>query len=223
MSKQECMVELAQLSLVLCSESFETVSLSGSYRLTSDTHRDLITRYRKLAAANPSMSLHDFVTNVLKKKKSEKPIIPHYVGANGQPKYPPTKEYARSILLVHKPWASDSPPYLQDTQWIEEFKSFVTSPDCPRSVALEYARVKERYLSKRSEETVATEECYDANTHASMDDVTRDILNIVTNHSKTSDPFFSLNDHRFNRGFNYNWSTRHMVRRYGKSNNYENK
>src|SRR5687767_14311667 len=35
-SKQECMCHLAKLDLVLCSESFETVSISGEYRLCTD-------------------------------------------------------------------------------------------------------------------------------------------------------------------------------------------
>ena len=36
--KQECMVELDKLPLVLSTESIESISLSGSYKLTSDSH-----------------------------------------------------------------------------------------------------------------------------------------------------------------------------------------
>ena len=42
--KQECMVELAGLPLVLCTEVIETVNLSGSYKITSDTHKDFISQ-----------------------------------------------------------------------------------------------------------------------------------------------------------------------------------
>ena len=209
--KQECMVELAQLPLVICTESFETVNLSGSYRLTSSTHYDLISRYRRMAPANPNMSLHHFVQMDLNKRKSKIDMIPHYVGANGQPKYPPTKEYAMAVLLVHQPWANASPPRLSDEQWIARFQEFITSPQCPKGVALEYARVKERHMSKRPEEVVATEECYDTEIRANMDDRTKDILSIVTNHSRPSDPYFSMKDHRFDRGLNYDWSAQHWV------------
>ena len=211
--KQECMVELADLPLVLCSEQIETINLSGSYKLTSTTHRDLVTKYRKAAVRDHTLSLHDFVTAQLKQKGKGVTIIPHYVGANGQPKYPPTKEYARAVLLVHKPWANFSPPKLTDMQWLDEFNSFITSPDCPQSVALEYARVKERYLSKRPDEAIATEECYRDNSdlQSDFDEATRDILGIVTNNSAPTDPYFCVNDFHLDKGLNYNWSKRVLV------------
>jgi hypothetical protein len=96
------------------------VNLSGSYRITSGAHYDLVSKYRKIAGANPTVSLHDFVSNSLNNQKSEISIIPHYVGANGQPKYPVTKEYAMSVLLVYKPWAGPSPPHLKDEEWMNQ-------------------------------------------------------------------------------------------------------
>jgi hypothetical protein len=209
--KQECMVELADLPLVICSESFETISLSGSYRITSSTHRDLVSRYRRIAPTDPQLSLHAFATQELRRRKAEHTIIPHFVGANGQPKYPPTKQYARTVLLVHKPWKSATPPRLSDAEWISSFLAFVKSDDCPKSVALEYARVKERHRRRRPAEAVASEECYDAEVRADIDGDTRDILSLITTHSRASDPFFSVNDHQFNRGLNYDWSIRHLV------------
>lgn len=207
--KQECMVELAELPLVLCSETTETINLSGSYKLSSSTHNTLLSQYRKAATTNPTLSLHDFVSNHLKEKsrKSGKIIIPHYVGANGQPKYPPTKEYAMATLIVHKPWCGPHPPKMSDNQWISEFKAFVESPTCPTEVVLEYTRVKERWESKRPE-AVATEECFDREVQPDMDDETRDILGIVTNMTVSSDPFLTLNDYKFDRGLSYDWSTR---------------
>ena len=213
-SKQECMVELLGLPLVLCTESFETVNLSGSYKLQSDTHRDLLSQYRRLAPDNPTVSLHDFVTEKLKERNSGLEIIPHYVGASGQPKYPPTKEYAMATLLVYKPWAGKTLSRRSDKQWIEDFIEFVNSDDCPRGVALEFARVKDRYESKRPEEAVATEECYDSEPRAEMDDETKDILSIVRTQCRPTDPFFSINDYQFDRGLTYDWSVRKMVSDY---------
>ena len=212
-SKQECMVLLADLPFVIATESFEQVNLSGSYKITSSTHKDLLSQYRKVAHTNHNLSLHSFVCDALQKRnKCNKPVIPHYVGANGQPKFPATKEYAMAVLIVYKPWKGKAPPMLTDQQWIDQFYDFIVSDDCPNSVKLEYARVKERHDSKRPEEAVASEECYDNDVQANIDTETRDILSIITNHSRASDPYFTVQDYNFNRGLNYDWSIRHLVR-----------
>ena len=75
-----------------------------------------------MAPSNPSLSLHQFVTEELikrgKKKHNGKIIIPHYVGANGQPKYPQMKEYAMATLIVHRQWRGQKPPKYSDDEWI---------------------------------------------------------------------------------------------------------
>ena len=210
--KQECMVELAKLPQTLCSENIETVNISGSYTIKSTPDNKLVDQYRKVAPHDHSLSLHDFVTSVLKNKaEPNKTIIPHYVGANGHPVYPPIREYARATLLVHKPWAATSPPYLNEEEWIEQFKAFIASPQCPKSIVLEYIRVKERYESKRPTEAVATEECYDWEAQTDVDQDTKDMLGIITNHSRPSDPYYTIGDYTFELGLNYDWSTRVIV------------
>lgn len=222
-SKQECMVELTELPLVLCSETTETVNLSGSYKLGSTTHKGLLSQYKRAAANDSQLSLHMFVSQHLndkaaarsRNKETKKTIIPHYVGAQGQPKYPPTKEYAMATLLVHKPWGGADPPRLPDEKWISEFVDFVASDECPAEVIMEYSRVKERFNSKRPPEAVAADECYDRELQPDMDEDTKDILSIVTNMSVATDPFLSVNDHRFDKGLSYSWSTRvHPVSRF---------
>ena len=53
-SKQECMVQLSQLQLCLCSEIINTVSISGSYKITdTDTNgtshpQNIICRYTSI-------------------------------------------------------------------------------------------------------------------------------------------------------------------------------
>lgn len=212
--KQECMVEDGDLPLVISTERTETISLSGSYKLRSSSHNNLVSRYRSVAAANPTLSLHQFCMSELQKKKSNsmKPVIPHYVGANGQPKFPPTKEYAMATLLVHKPWGAEMPPHRTDQQMIDEFNEFVKDPSCPKEVIAEYSRVKERYESRRTSEAVATEECYDNEMNINMDGETKDILGIVTNIAVTTDPFLNVNEHTFDKGLTYDWSQKiHLV------------
>jgi len=210
--KQECMVELADLPLVVCTEMTETVNLSGSYKIKSTTHADLVNRYRRIASSNPTLSLHQFVSEELVKKGRRKHggrlIIPHYVGANGQPKYPPTKEYAMATLIVHKPWKASKPPKLSDEEWIDQFKMFIQTDECPLAVKIEYARVKERTIRRRNAEPVATDECYDNEDNHEMDAETRDIINIVTHLTRPTDPFFTVDDVQFDKGLNYNWGSR---------------
>jgi hypothetical protein len=203
------MVETSDLPLVLCTETTETINLSGSYKLIGG-HEVYLKKYRQRAPLEPHLSLHQHVTEMLstKETRSGKKIIPHYVGASGQPRYPPTKEYAMATLLVHKPWSAEAPPSRTDEEMVSEFMEFVESPDCPKQVQMEYSRVKERYLSKRPPEAVASEECYDREIQPDMDAETKDILSIVTNVTHSTDPFLSVNEFSFDRGLNYDWSHR---------------
>ena len=66
-----------------------------------------------------------------------------------------------------------------DQEWIDEFLDFVANDDCPQTVKLEYARVKERSESKRPPEATASEECYDYESTADVDDAVKDLLSIV--------------------------------------------
>lgn len=209
--KQECMVELAELPLVICTELTESISLSGTFKLTGG-HASYLAKYRKIAPLHHQLSLHQFVCNQLEikrtRQKLQKTIIPHYIGASGQPKYPPSVQYAMSVLIVYKPWRAESPPSRTDEEMISEFEQFIQSPECPMNVKMEYARVKERHLSKRPPEAVASEECYDREVQPDMDAETRDMLSIVTNVTHSTDPFISVNDFEFDRGLHYDWARR---------------
>ena len=60
-AKQEAMVHLGQLSLFECSESIETHSISGYYRLGSNGNQAaLLHRYAKRPSSYLHLSLHDF-------------------------------------------------------------------------------------------------------------------------------------------------------------------
>lgn len=202
------MVETSDLPLVICTELTETINLSGSYKLTGG-HEVYLKKYRQRAPKEPNLSLHQHVTEMLKTKKARNGktnvIIPHYVGASGQPRYPPTKDYAMATLLVHKPWGAPAPPNRTNEEMVSEFMEFVESPECPKQVQMEYCRVKERYLSKRPPEAVASEECYDREIQPDMDAETKDILSIVTNVSHSTDPFLCVNEFSFDRGLNFDW------------------
>ena len=173
MPKQECMVELDKLPLVLSTESIESISLSGSYKLTSDSHNGLIARRRcrKTAAAapeRPDLSLSGLFEEEVERRTTKKTVIPHWVGGRGQPTYPVTHDYARMTLLVHKPWMEGTITSFRRTKdkWIQDFNDFVNSLDCPKSVKIACTRVRERKLKKRQcEPTAEDEECFDYEAH----------------------------------------------------------
>lgn len=207
--KQECMVELDKLPLVLSTESIESISLSGSYKLTSDSHKGLIARYRKTAQERPDLSLSGLFEEEIERRNTKKTVIPHWIGGRGQPTYPVTHDYARMTLLVHKPWKAPSPPRRTKDEWIQDFNDFVNSPDCPKSVKIAHTRVKERKLKKRQcEPTAEDEECFDYEAYGDMDDETRDILTLVKTNAQGNDPELSIDDFKFDRGLTYDWGAR---------------
>lgn len=209
--KQECMVELDKLPLILCTgrPSSQLVCPVGSYKLTSDTHNGLVAKCRKIAAKNPNLSLSDLFQQQIGSKNTEKAVIPHWIGGRGQPTFPVTKDCARMTLLVHRPWRASTPPRLSKEQWIKEFNNFLSDSCCPQSVKIAYARVREHKVKKRhSEPTAEDEECYDYEAHGDMDDETRDILNLVKTNAVSNDPGVTIGDFKFDRGLNYDWSQR---------------
>ena len=127
-SKQECMCHLAKLDLFLCSESIETVSISGEYRLSTsnEAKSSFLAKYANRDSTKWSnWSLHDYFHHV-KNFASSKPynskyIIPHYVGARSVPTYPPTEGYAKSVLILHVPWINKFNEQTKSKNYIEEF------------------------------------------------------------------------------------------------------
>ena len=209
--KQECMVELDKLPLVLCTESIEPISLSGSYQVKSSSATGLVERYRKVAPTSPGLSLYNFFHDDYSRRQrisSCKTVVPHWIGGNGQPTFPVTYDYARTTLLVYKPWKAATPPRLTKDEWINQFNEFVASESCPKSVKLTYIRVRERKLKKRHCEPTAGEESYDYEPNADMDKETQDILSLVKTTTVSNDPTLNIDNFSYDRGLNYDWSHR---------------
>ena len=72
--------------------------------------------------------------------------------------------------------------------------------------------MKERAESKRPPEAVASEESYDWEARAEMDEAVKDLLSIISTQTTTNDPFFDVNGVKIDRGLNYEWSKRETVR-----------
>jgi len=109
------MVILGGLDLVKSSEGIETVSVSGHYKLISTSHKDIVSRYQKREKKYSHLSLKQF----FEEKKQN--IIPHFVGGSGQPCYPVSESYARTTLLINRPW-SDHNPFERNKDWKRLFE-----------------------------------------------------------------------------------------------------
>lgn len=147
--KQEASVLLADLPLVSCSELIENVSISNGYRLKTTQQGDktdtrLLDAYAKRDQDKyGSMSLHKFFFEH-RKLHNKQPAIPHYIGVSGYPCFPVSKNYAKHVLVVYKPWTT----YPSCEKWKEEFDDFINSRYCPISARMTYDRVLQRYLDK---------------------------------------------------------------------------
>lgn len=74
-SKQECMCHLARLDLFLCSESIETVSISGEYRLSTsgEAKSSFLAKYAKRNNTKWNMTLHQYFHHIKNTPSSKLP------------------------------------------------------------------------------------------------------------------------------------------------------
>jgi hypothetical protein len=147
-SKQEAVVLLGQLDLVLCSETIESVSISNSKRLTIESDvadGSILQQYINRPAQFENMCLQDYfchIKNVL--KPTGIIIIPHFIGINGSPCFPVNDNYAKQCLIIYRPWRI----YPTSKNWQQEFNYFINLRSTPVSCKLTYHRVMQRWYDK---------------------------------------------------------------------------
>lgn len=100
------------------------------------------------------MSLHQYFHynknfELSRHPSTRKYIIPHYVGAKSVPTYPPTESYARAVIIMHVPWNNTLNELKESKNYVEAFKIFLKSPECPISVKVGYERAKTRYQQNK--------------------------------------------------------------------------
>ena len=188
-SKQEACVLLGELDLCHCTETIASVSISNSQRLTvsgeSRGKKSLIKQYASRAQSLNYMTLYDFYHHVEnggdKSKRSAR--IPHFVGINGTPTYPVTMDYAKHVLIVHKPWRN----YPESSDWIGDFNRFINDPSSPVSAKMAYQRVHCRWLSK-TQGYDPVSEIYDHSTNPiSCSDL--QLMQLIGLHQSTDDQY----------------------------------
>ena len=166
-SKAEASVELLSLDLYWCTESMRHVNLSGFRRLKEkgESGSDNVAVYA-CRKERENMSMNDFLNTLSAKKRIKIPmtasdlyrirplqpelrpeiIIP--TGLNGNPVFPVSSSYARTVLLLHKPWSKSKPLAFESEGAVTlfpEFYQFLKSDLCPINVRLGYASAKEKY------------------------------------------------------------------------------
>jgi hypothetical protein len=121
-SKLKCMVELGKLDAWVCNEKFTKVSLSGFKKLEKDgetgSKNTPIEKYMMRGPAIDGISLYHFVldngnTPIIEadtagegsyEQVDARSCVPVFTGGAMHPTWPLSDSYARSMLIVHKPW-----------------------------------------------------------------------------------------------------------------------
>ena len=204
-SKQECMVLLRNLKLVHCTETIETVSISGQYRVQDSAQSTILQKYRKRKSDLHHLSLDQFFYHLKNQlKSSNRTYIPHYVGGSSNPVYPVTKGYAKASLIIYKPWNPENPPFDDYDDVVSLFNDYLSDPRCPVSLKIQHERMRWRYLEKLVGCEPTSESMHESGT-TDVDQDTKDVLDISGTFNTLDDPD-KLFGYNFETGLNYNWS-----------------
>jgi len=212
-SKQECMVELTSLPLVICSETIENINISGAMKVNDrncklDQFSTIIKQYQNRPGEQENLSLCEYIHQHKKDKQNTVSIIPHFIGMTSVPVYPPTVAYARATLIIHLPWRKAEYHIMKDSECITQFYLSIEAKKFPTSVILAYSKAKQQQQKGRQYlEPVHKQEQYeetDEGISKQEEDLIRAMKSITSNMSKS----ITLNGYDYNRGLHYDWSKR---------------
>ena len=155
-SIQEAVHLVDNLDLVICSEKFTYMSLRQGASLVTDNTQakkknDIITRYRNRSTRLEDITLDQyfykhFCQEVLNEKSNDSTDLTKHrvllpVGQNNKPRYPVTYDYAKAVLIQHKPWSKAKPltSLLKNKQkTIQVFNKMIQRQEFPSSVTSQY-------------------------------------------------------------------------------------
>ena len=202
------MVMLGRLPLIESTDTIESVSISGSFKVQDNEQRDILSLYKKSNSFHDNMSLYEFFMKKKGQTKEQCTIIPHFIGGSGQPCYPVNENYARSILLIHKPWCPKNMNGI-DKNVIAKFIEFLDSSLCPSSVKISYERVKARHETKMTHFECVSGDILDDEDIVeddNLDCTTKDILaSIGSLTAKAQDYVETDSGYTFDRGTSFAW------------------
>ena len=214
-SKQECMVQVAGLDLIHCSERIDNQSISGSYCLGNGSSSTTLLHKYAMRTKMFELSLDDyfFELNAQKSKRiNYVDVIPNYVGGRCLAVYPPTEAYARSILLIYKSWIGKFDDG-KDHDFLKEFKEFVSSDSCPMKVKVPFERVKQRVMTKSQfKEPTSQVEVVDYSQFSlEISQDSEDAVAIASTLQAMEGTEGKIYDYDYDTGQDYDWSKPNIV------------
>ena len=145
-------------------------------------------------------------------QKNSVDVIPHYVGGSCVPVYPPTQAYARSILLIYKPWSGKFDDE-KERDFLVEFNQFMLSDSCPLKVKVPFERVKQRVMTKSQfKEPTSQVEVVDYSQFSlEISQDSEDAVAIASTLQAREGTEGTIYDHDYDTGKDYDWSKRNVV------------
>jgi hypothetical protein len=213
-SKQEAMVQLAGLDLFLCSEMITNVSLSGYYKIATagEGKTTFLAKYANRDLSRREVlqqSLHTYFLDTQGwHEKQNKHSIPHFTGASCTPVYPPTAEYARAVLLTHRPWHTKFE--VENRDFLHEFWTFIQSPICPSVVKVPFFQVYMRHLRKKSY-VEPTSNAEGISYEEFAQDIPTDLALAVQMVSNLTGAASDMEGYEFDYGEDHEWAKCHIV------------
>ena len=162
-SKPEASVLISlNMDLVTCSETIEKIPISQYFQIGKTQQEAEKENYRlikRYACRKDDLdkSLRWYYESLQKKNtKPSRDNVPHFIGLNYRPCYPPTVGYAQGTLIIHKPWNKSCTLYFDKksekgkAKILSDFDEFIHSSNCPERVKMQYAVAKYGYQRKKS-------------------------------------------------------------------------
>lgn len=168
-SMQEAVHLVDDQDLVICSDTFTTLSLRQGALMTGkddDKAVDIVSMYRNRSPELRDLSMDEyfyshFCKNILKdgiddtERTKHRILIPK--GQNFRPQYPVTYEYAKGIIIQHMPWSKENPPtklLRSKSKTIRKFNRMIDNQQLPSSVVSQYICAM-KYKNQKKLEMIA--------------------------------------------------------------------
>ena len=148
------------------------------------------------------MTMYHYFIDTQKGRK----IVPHFTGTNNKPVFPATETYARTMLLLHKPWKNNFET--TGRNFIQEFLKYIKSESCPSELKIQYSRAEQAYKERREHheltsqaQAVSQTDFVDEEVDKGLGDVIRLAGTISFQPDVDGEPF------AFDLGEEYTWGT----------------
>ncbi len=152
-TKAEASCELLKLNLYECTENIVKVPLSSHTKIRKGKFKGIqssaLYKYATRKKQYANMNFHDFFYEMLTRNNdgAERRNVLSPFGLGGKPTYPVTYGYAKTSLILYKPWSKkkrldfEQSDKAQDV--VSEFKEFLSSLNCPIRCRTLYEIAKE--------------------------------------------------------------------------------